>query len=227
MKPVPGFLPNPLELLFPPLCVLCTASLNGRLAVCDNCLYTLSPTDLGPWLAGVSTRAGLDQVWSGFWYDEALRTLIHLFKYEGHRRVGRRLGEALFSLLEEELPWDHFDLLVPIPLYRSKRRERGYNQSAVLAHTLGRLSRLPVNERLVVRQRWTRSQTGLSVQERRENVSGCFRSTRRWPGEGRKVLLVDDVLTTGATASACAMALKGGGYGEVAVLTVAAPLKEG
>lgn len=219
-----GRLPNPLEVLFPPLCALCSASLDGKYAVCDGCLDSLLPTGLGSWLANAYVREGLDEAWSACWYDEAMQTLIHLLKYQGHRRVGRRLSEEVYHLLEAEVPWRDFDVLVPIPLHRIKQRERGYNQSAVLAGALGRLCGLPVGERLVVRHRWTRSQTGLSVEKRCENVAGSFRATR--PGQGRKVLLVDDVLTTGATASACAVALKAGGYQAVAVLTVATPQKE-
>ena len=224
MIPVPVRLPDLLEIFFPSLCVLCTTPLDGEKAVCGRCLETLAPTGLGPWLDETAVREGLDEVWSAFWYDETMQSLIHLFKYSGHRRVGRRLGGALFHQLEGEVSWGRFDALVPIPLHRTKRRERGYNQSAVLARTLGELSGLPMMERLVVRHRWTRSQTGLSVDERRTNVDGSFRATG--PGGGRKVLLVDDVLTSGATVSACALALKAVGFGEVTALTVATPLKE-
>lgn len=224
MIPVPVRLPDLLEIFFPSLCVLCTTPLDHEQAICGRCLETLVPTGLGPWLDETAVREGLDEAWSAFWYDETMQSLIHLFKYSGHRRVGRRLGEALFRQLEGEIPWGRFDALVPVPLHRTKRRERGYNQSAVLARALGEPSSLPVMERLVVRHRWTRSQTGLSVEERRTNVDGSFRAPG--PGGGRKVLLVDDVLTTGATASACALALKAVGFGEVAVLTVATPLKE-
>jgi len=224
VTPVPGRWSNPLELLFPSLCALCTTPLDGVKAVCTPCLEALLPTGLGSWLEEAAVGEGLDEVWSAFWYDEAMQTLIHLLKYNGHRRVGGRLSEAVFHQLEGEVPWDRFHTLVPVPLHRTRRRERGYNQSAVLARTLGELSDLPVSKRLVLRHRWTQSQTGLSVQERRTNVGGSFRATG--PGDGRKVLLVDDILTTGATASACAQALKAVGFGEVAVLTVATPLKE-
>lgn len=222
--PVLGRWPNPLELLFPSLCVLCTAPLDGVKAVCTSCLETLLPTGLGSWLDKAAVREGLDKAWSAFWYDGTMQSLIHLLKYNGHRRVGKRISEAAFHQLEGEVPWGHFDVLVPVPLHRTTRRERGYNQSAVLARTLGELSGLPMNERLVLRHRWTRSQTGLSVQERRANVEGSFRAAG--PGAGRRVLLVDDVLTTGATASACAQALKAVGFSEVVVLTVATPIKE-
>jgi predicted amidophosphoribosyltransferase len=112
---------------------------------------------------------------------------------------------------------------VPVPLHRVRRRERDYNQSSLVARSLGQRCLLPVRERLLIRHRWTSSQTGLSVQERRRNVAGCFQTTRS--SEGQRALLIDDVLTTGATASACAVALKAAGCPAVAVLTVATPKK--
>ncbi|UCD38332.1 MAG: ComF family protein [Fidelibacterota bacterium] len=220
-----GLLLRPLELLFPSLCVLCTSQLEGEQVVCGRCLEGLPETGLGCWVTDTSVHEGLDGVWSAFWYDEQVQRLIHLLKYEGYRRLGRRLGEAAYRLLVDEIPWSQFDMLAPIPLHRTKKRERGYNQSAVLARAVGGVSSVRVDAGLVVRHRWTQSQTGLSIEERCENVLGSFRSTR--PGGGKNVLLIDDVLSTGATASACAQALKSNGYGEVAVLTIATPQKGG
>jgi ComF family protein len=120
---------------------------------------------------------------------------------------------------------ERFDCLVPVPLHRIKRRARGYNQAAVLAGALGALTGLPVARRWLLRRDWTRSQTGLTVPERRANVTGCFQVMR--PGAGEDILLVDDVITTGATASACAQVLREAGYGRIAVLTLATTRKEG
>ncbi|MFC1543019.1 ComF family protein [Candidatus Neomarinimicrobiota bacterium] len=224
MMPVTVHLPNPLDLLFPPLCALCTTPLSGEDAICSPCLDALLPTGLGQWLDDIFIGEGLDGVWSAFWYDETMESMIHLFKYGGHSRIGHHLSEAMYTQLDGDIPWYRFDTLVPVPLHRTKRRERGYNQSAILARTLGQLTGLPVNERLLERYRWTRSQTGLSVQERRTNMDDSFRAAEM--GDNRKVLLVDDVLTTGATASACARAIKVVDVEKVAVLTLATPLKE-
>ena len=220
-----GRLPNPLDLLFPPLCVLCTAPLEGERIVCGRCLGGLSPTGLGEWREQVRVREGLDEVWSAYWFDDQLKTLIHALKYERLRGVGRRLGEGVYHLLGAEFSPGKDSLLVPIPLHWNKRRRRGYNQAEVLADQLGRLWRNAVGKRCLIRHRPTQTQTGLSVRERKANVADCFRVTGE--GNGLNVLLVDDVLTTGATASACGVALKEGGYGRISVLTVATPQKDG
>lgn len=223
MKQLSGIITGPLELLFPSYCVLCRVPLEGGEVVCPVCLDLLVPTHLGMWLSDITVQEGLDGVWSACWYDESMETLIGLLKYESHRRIAGLLGQAAWDCLAEEVPWRDYDMLVPVPLHRVRRRERGYNQSALLARALSQECQLPVREDLLRRHRWTASQTGLSVAARRKNVAGCFQATRGV--EGQRVLLMDDVLTTGATVSSCAMALKVSGCSEAAVLTVATPRK--
>jgi ComF family protein len=222
---VSGIFPNPLDLLFPSLCCLCTAPIERKQAVCDTCLGQLAPTGLGQWIQGSTIKEGLDGIWSAFWFDEAMQQLVHQLKYKGRRRIGEQLGQATFSQLAGDITWDRYDVVVPIPLYRSQQRERGFNQAAVLARVIGKETGLPIDEQLIVRYRRTRSQTGLTIAERQENVADCFRPVRS--AESQNILLLDDVLTTGATASACAQSLKATGCAEVVVLTVATPQKEG
>ena len=214
-------LPDPRALLFPRLCVLCTAPLGPEVAVCDPCLAQLAPVGPDDAVEIAPGGEGVDRGWCAFRYDDAMQTLVHLLKYGGHRGLGRRLALAVHRQLEEEVPWREYDYLVPIPLHRGKQRQRGYNQSRIIAETLAELVEVPVNNALVFRLRWTQSQTGLTRAQRRANVEGSF----RFGGEpsGLKLLLIDDVLTTGATASACAEALKAGGCAEAAVLAVATP----
>jgi ComF family protein len=226
MKPnaVTQFISGSLDLFFPAVCPVCNRPLDTGASVCESCLDNLKPMPPGEWLDRVSVPDNLDSVWTAFWFDETLRTLIHLFKYKGYRRLGQRIAERVFFHLASEVPWNRFDCLVPIPLYHTKRRGRGYNQSAILARAIGSLADLRMDGGLVRRCRWTRTQTGLTVEQRKENMAEAFRVRRG--GAGERILLVDDVLTTGATASACAGVLKAGGYGKVAVITVATPLKE-
>lgn len=220
-----GIFPNPFDLIFPSLCCLCTAPVERKEAICEACLGNLASTGLGQWQEGSTIKEGLDGIWSAFWFDEAMQQLVHALKYQGRRRIGEQLGRASFQELSHEVPWEQYDALVPIPLYRSQKRERGFNQALVVAQVIGEETGLAIDEQLIIRQRPTRSQTGLSIPERQENVAGCFRTDRA--ADGLKVLLIDDVLTTGATASACAQSLKGAGCREAAVLTVATPQKEG
>ncbi len=226
MSLAPGLLLrfNPLQLLFPPLCLICGAAVDADEAVCGPCRLKPEPTSLGQWRAQTVVRAALDEVWTAFWFDEAMRDLIHHFKYGGYRRLGRPLAGMALEQVGDLLRPERFNYLVPVPLHRVKRRARGYNQAALLAGALGALTGLPVARRWLLRRDWTRSQTGLTASERRANVAGCFQMIR--PGAGEDVLLVDDVITTGATASACAQTLREAGYGRIAVLTLATTRKE-
>lgn len=146
---------------------------------------------------------------------------IHELKYRGRRRVAARLARML---LEDEGVWELLagsDVLVPVPLHPRRLRERGFNQSTLLAAELGRRTGCPSGEGALVRRRDTSAQAGLSASARRRNVRDAFAVRRRGLVAGRVVTLVDDVLTTGATAHACARALKTGGAAEVRLLSVA------
>jgi ComF family protein len=112
-------------------------------------------------------------------------------------------------------------VLVPVPLHPRRLRERGFNQSELLAHALGRRSGLVVAPDALVRRKETPPQTGLTASARRSNVSGAFAVRRRSQVAGRVVVLVDDVVTTGATARACAAALRAAGTTEVRLVTAA------
>ena len=147
-----------------------------------------------------------------------LRKAIHRFKYRGLRAAARPLGELLVDCWEAEpLP---AEVIVPVPLHPQRERERGYNQSALLARELSRGAALPLVEGTLLRVQPTTPQVELNASERAENVRGAFCCS----GEelrGQAVLLVDDVLTTGATLRACAQALLESNSGPVWALTLA------
>jgi ComF family protein len=146
-----------------------------------------------------------------------LRELIHLFKYARIRPLAGPLGE----ILARAIPRDQtFDAIVPVPLHWRRRWQRGFNQSALLAAAIARRYGIPVRGWLC-RTRATPTQAGLTNARRRSNVTGAFRVGRRARVSGRRILLVDDVMTTGATAGACAAALKRAGAKYVALLTLA------
>lgn len=160
---------------------------------------------------------GFDAAYAFGSYEGTLRELIHLYKYSGIRTLAGPLGTMMASVLPRE---QRFDLIVPMPLHWLRRWRRGFNQSRLLADTLSRKTGIPVIE-AAKRLRSTPPQAGLSNSERRRNVTAAFGAKKRAKLVGRRILLIDDVLTTGATASACAAALKQAGAEHVSVLALA------
>jgi ComF family protein len=165
-------------------------------------------------------RLGLtdfDTIYTFGSYADTLRELIHLFKYSQIRPLARPLG----ALIARAIPREHrFDLIIPMPLHWKKRWSRGYNQSELLAKEIARRWGVPIRK-IVRRVKPTAPQAGLSNSKRRLNVRGAFAVRKGANLKGLRVLLIDDVLTTGATAGACASVLKRAGASHVAVAVVA------
>jgi ComF family protein len=161
---------------------------------------------------------GFDAAYCFGSYEGTLRELIHLYKYGRIQTLARPLAD----LLAAALPLDErFDAVTPVPLHWRKQWQRGFNQSDLLARAVARRRGIPV-VRALRRTRSTQTQAGLSNTERRKNVAAAFQCRRS--GEtlaGRRVLLIDDVMTTGSTAAACARVLKQAGAARVVLLTVA------
>lgn len=164
---------------------------------------------------------GFDAAYSFGFYENELRKLIQVFKYGRIPPLSAPLGRLLVRALPRE---QNFDVIVPMPLHWRKRWQRGFNQAELLAREIGRRTHIPLRPALR-RIRNTASQAGLTSAKRRRNVSGAFQASRRartrgWL-DGRSVLLIDDVMTTGATAASCARALKRAGARHVTLLTLA------
>jgi len=227
------------SLVFPEDCRVCGSALRNvsRIPVCQVCLAAPEPVAAESFCVECRTpfvnpfpldeqgrcalcRLGLrgfDSAYNCGVYEGTLRKLIHLFKYSGIRTLARPLGEFLATSLPRD---ERFDIVVPMPLHWWRRWRRGFNQSGLPAEEIARRSGIPVRS-AVRRARATRPQTGLSDSKRRANVAGAFSVRRGVSLQGLRVLLVDDVMTTGATAAACARALKRAGAARVALLTVA------
>lgn len=152
-------------------------------------------------------------------YEGALRASILALKREPN--VTRRLLETLRQTQQRTLLAEA-DLIVPVPLHASREGERGFNQAVVLARELARATKLPIGEYSLVRRVHTeRHRAGMDARSRRDSVGGAFEVRRPEPIAGRRVLLIDDVFTTGATVSECAAVLKSAGAADVYVLTIA------
>lgn len=238
---------------FPADCRICNNPLSNisRLPVCGECLATIHPIsgtlcsvcgeriltpfitkqDSGP-QCGVCRQIapGYERAVAYGSYEGALRDLIHLLKYEGVRPASKILGRMLSDVIASLEPKfaNAPILLIPVPLHLSKQKQRQFNQAEMIAHAALQslpASRFELNLQILERRRATLSQIGLSSHQRRENLRGAFAISAVDAVKGREVLLVDDVLTTGTTASECARVLRRAGALRIYVATVARTFK--
>ena len=222
-----------LDLVFPALCPVCQVILDAdrRDPLCGRCWCSI--TRLGPPGCDVCGAAsptvvsftgsqrvehGREGARAAAIYEGALREALHAFKFSRKRALARPLGDLALEQCAASLP-EGIEAVIPVPLARERERERGFNQALLLARRIAGRLELPTRPRWLVRVRATRPQSDLSAAERRANVRGAFRASRRVAG--RHVVVVDDILTTGATLEACARALRAAGARRVGVLTVA------
>jgi ComF family protein len=187
-------------------------------AACGTPFLNASPLDSAG-LCGLCRRGltGFDAAFSFGEYDGELRRLIHLFKYEGVRDLAAPLARMLLRALPRPCA---FDVIVPMPLHWWRRWQRGFNQADLLARRLERPLGVPL-VRALRRARGTAPQAGLTRAQRRANVAGSFRIRDGAAVAGRHILLIDDVMTTGATLSAAAAVLKRARARRVTAVTVA------
>ncbi len=154
-------------------------------------------------------------------YEGVLRECIHFFKYQKKAYLARPLGEMLIDGMSNDEDLREADFLIPVPLDGRRFREREFNQAHLLAQVVSRDFKITISSRNLRRARRVPPQTQLSRKQREENVKGLFEVRSREEYKGRRILLIDDVFTTGATVNECARVLKEAGAEEVSVLTVA------
>ena len=195
---------NSLNVLPHPFCPTCRTFLNQSTRRCSSCLGSSS--------LSFNRSLGL--------FDPYYQTLLHHFKYKRKISLGKELGKRLGELLKQDEFSKDYDYLMPVPLHNARERERGYNQSKILAEEISELTFLPLLDKVLIRKKNTRDQTNLNAEERERNVRGAFVVRDNIELKGKKVILVDDVMTTGATLKECSRVLKEAGVKEVAGVTV-------
>ncbi len=217
-----AFLQGVLELVFPDNCLLCRQFLDSRhqKQLCPKCLASLA-LNPNPWRRLSSADpVYLDESWSACLYNDAAQKLLHAFKYSGKTSLRKTFVPLMIDFISRHhLPLHRYDLILPIPLHPARLRERGYNQSALLSLDLSRHFGLAHAQDLLMRQKQTQTQTELDAKQRWTNMEAAFRIKNSAAAAGKNMVLVDDLLTTGATANSAAQALKNAGAGRVAVLT--------
>jgi ComF family protein len=157
-------------------------------------------------------------------YEGLMAEAIHRFKYRGASRLAKPLGTFLAEYKDPEFPFSDFDLILSVPLHPRRLRQRGFNQSLLLARCVSRAHSIPLDFTSLQRTRHTEPQTQLSGSERQKNIRGAFEVRRLEAIAEKHILLIDDVFTTGSTVQECAKVLLKAGAEQVDVLTLARAL---
>jgi ComF family protein len=216
-----------LSFLFPDACLSCGASLEqDEHHICDGCRGSIDPVTSFrriPGSEGQSSGAEPNGccVLFALRFEGAVRDMIHALKYEGRTSLAHDLGTVAGRCLAHRIRTG-VEAVVPIPLHRVRLRQRGFNQSALLASRLANLMEAPLVTGSLVRTRATLSQTGLSREDRVANVDGAF-EVRGRALHGRHVLVFDDVVTSGATMGEARRVLLGSGVAAVTCAAAAGP----
>lgn len=194
----------------PPFCYSCGRRLTNKQALKNTCLNC------------IENPLHFDRAFSPCLYEGVIKELIHAFKYKKNDYLGITLAGLMIEFVKEyNLPIRSVDLIIPIPLHKAKLREREFNQAFILSRYLGAEFNKEVSSENLLRNKNTKTQAELKDIERFSNVEKCFLVPQRDAVKNRNILLIDDVLTTGATASEAALTLKNAGANRVYVLTLA------
>lgn len=235
-----GLLKGLRDIVYPPVCLSCRAGLKNRGSVdgvvCAECWGNIA-MNAPPFCPGCGRhvtagkvrcaacsgrRFYFDRSYGACRYDDTIKELLHAFKYGGKDYLGKTLGRLLACFYREYgFLFSGADLMIPVPLHPARQREREFNQSRILCECLSAVSGKEVLDGVLIRRTRTRAQAELEKEDRILNVQGCFLVKDEGPLREKHILLVDDVLTTGATLSEAAKTLKSAGAAAVTALTLA------
>lgn len=200
-----------LHLFYPHICTGCGSDLIGKDSLlCIQCINDLPHTHFAdypnnPIEKVFAGRIPFEAAHSEFYFSKGqlLQQLIHLLKYKNNREIGHYLGELMGNSLLRSNRFSHIDYLVPLPLFAEKEFKRGYNQAAIICNGIQAATQIPVMTKNVIRRHATETQTRKHRAERWQNVADSFMILDPASITGKNILLVDDVITTGATLEAC------------------------
>lgn len=207
------------------VCLACWGKIKRNLPpYCHSCGRRLEKNNFTKHICPDCARRKLhfDRAFSPCLYEGTIKELIQEFKYNGKDYLGSVLSKPMIEFIKEyNVPVEYLDFIIPVPLHKTRLREREFNQAEILSRHIAREFKKEVLNDALLRHRQTRTQTELDIDKRRLNVAGSFSVTRRDYIRGKNILLVDDVLTTATTSSEAAYALKNAGANIVFVLTLA------
>lgn len=212
-----------INLLYPQNCLVCNHKINDLKTspICGNCSDRIKINPETSFIGPEPENFAFDRAFYATAYDDVMRKCICLFKYDGKMQLANTLGKFMSDFAVKNMGIEDIDMVVPVPLHPVKLRERQFNQSEMLAAHLARKTNKKVLKDLVKRIKYTAPQTELGKEQRMKNVKGAFLVRRGADFKEKTALLVDDVMTTGATLHECAKALKEAGVKKVVALALA------
>lgn len=218
-----------LSLFYPRICFACGNSLyKNEEVICTHCYFRLPKTNFhllsdNPVSRAFWGRIDIESAAAFLYFSKGgnIQKLMHQFKYKGRREIGVYLGKHFGYQLKKSRLFEGIDCIVPVPLHPRKQRMRGFNQSDQIARGLSEALHVRVNKTDLIRSRHSESQTKKTRYERWLNVGHIFRLKEDHQLQNKHVLLVDDVITTGATLEACAKTIKEGSNAKVSIATLA------
>lgn len=216
MKTLFSLVEDGLHLFYPHVCTGCGTDLIQKdILLCHNCINELPETAFcsikdNPVEKMFFGRIAVETAGSVYYFTKGsvLQHLIHELKYKGNKDIGCWLGEKMGISLTTSGRFGDIDIVVPLPMYRDKEMKRGYNQATVIAKGIAGVMKVPVDETSVTRNRATETQTRKDRTERWLNADNSFSVNDKSTLAGKHILLVDDVITTGATLEVCGHAIK-------------------
>lgn len=217
-----------LELLYPTLCICCDAKcLSPDQKFCLECQAQLSPTDMYRFAENEFTlkfkgRIPLYRGAALFYYHKGgrLQLAMERLKYRNEPEIGLSLGAYFANRLEQVAQLQQADMILPVPLHPNRKRIRGYNQSAMIARGFSEVSSIPVFENILIRSKETKSQVDKNRLERLDNMQSVFSIQNHHKIESKHIIIMDDILTTGATLEACALQLLKSAPCKISILTI-------
>jgi ComF family protein len=218
-----------LHLLYPKICIGCGTDLiaNNQL-LCLDCMEALPLTnflrhDENPVEKIFRGRLNISSAFAYLYFTKqsVMQHVLHQLKYQGNKEVGYYFGRRMGKILQESSRYNDVQGLVPLPLFYKKEKKRGYNQSTLICEGMSEVMKIPILDKVVKRKMATETQTRKNRKERWENIEGKFVLEDEKEIEGKHVLLVDDVLTTGATLEACGAELLKAQNVQLGIVTLA------
>jgi ComF family protein len=217
------------SLIYPRYCLACADALvTGEDTICTGCLLDMPKTNQHQLINNalqqrLSLRFSVKHAYAFYYFKKAskVQKLLHELKYKNHPEIGVRLGYVMGTQLAERGLSSEWDVIVPVPLHASRKRSRGYNQSEEFAKGLSQALGIPYTENFVKRNVKTQTQTRKTKLSRWKNVREVFAMKNEREVKDKRILLADDVVTTGATLEACATALLQAGCADVSVVCIA------